>query len=88
MKKQIFAIYDKVAGAIATTLLMTDKQEVLLRDLRGSTKLLPTMNDNPGDFEIVHLGEIDLDECVIHAEGKKKVIMTLEDLKNGKFPEV
>lgn len=84
MIKQIYAIYDKVAGAVATTLMMTDKEEVLLRDLRGSTKLLPTMESNPQDFEICHIGSFDLDTCVLSAFSEKKVVMTIEELKNGK----
>lgn len=84
MIKQVYVIYDKVAGAVATTLMMTDKEEVLLRDLRGSTKLLPTMESNPEDFEICHIGSFDLDNCILDAFPEKKVVMTIKELKDGK----
>ena len=80
MKKDLFCVYDKVAQAVATTLLMSDKVEVLKRDLK-STKLMPQMEAYPKDFELVKIGTIDLDKAII--EPCHEVICSLEELKDG-----
>lgn len=66
MKKQLFVVYDNVAKAVASTILLADNKEVVLRDLKTS-KLPGTMETDSEDYDILHIGTMETDNGSIEA---------------------
>lgn len=81
MKKQLFVIYDNVAKAVASTILLADNKEVLLRDLKAS-KLPGTMETDSADFDILHVGTLETDDGSIASIIPGKIV-NLGALKYG-----
>lgn len=81
MKKQLFVIYDNVAKAVASTMLLADNKEVLLRDLKAS-KLPGTMETDSADFDILNVGNLETDDGSIVSIIPEK-IANLGALKYG-----
>lgn len=72
MKKQLFVVYDNVAKAVASTILLADNKEVVLRDLKAS-KLPGTMETDSEDYDILHIGTLETDDGSIVAVVPDKI---------------
>lgn len=81
MKKELFVIYDNVAKAVASTILLADNKEVLLRDLKSS-KLPGTMETDSADYDILNIGTLETDDGSILSIVPEKIV-NLGGLKYG-----
>lgn len=73
MKKKLFVLYDVVALAVASTILMADNEEVAMRDLKNS-QLPGTMGTDPQDYDLLEIGCIEYDDGSIVSIPPKKVV--------------
>lgn len=73
MKKKLFVLYDVVALAVASTILMADNEEVVMRDLKNS-QLPGTMGTDPQDYDLLQIGCIEMDDGSIVSISPKKIV--------------
>lgn len=81
MKKQLFVLFDVVALAVASTVIMADNEEVVMRDLKNS-QLPGTMGTDPQDYDLLKIGMIETDDGSLVSIQPQKVV-NLGALKHG-----
>lgn len=62
MKKNVYVIYDKVAEEAVSTLMTSNNDQFLIRDL-SSGQLPKTMQEHSEDFDLIKLGVFDSQKC-------------------------
>lgn len=81
MKKNVYVVYDVVAKQVASTMILADNDEIIIRDLSDS-KLPDVMEKHPEDFDLVRVGTLDTELCV--TTSSKELVCHLGAVKNGK----
>lgn len=78
MVKRVYAIRDIVAGALAGGLIALHNDDVALRFLGDVLSQENNISRHPNDHELLTLGTIDEDSCVIEAFVTPHVVTTVE----------
>lgn len=81
MTKKLFVLFDTVAKSVASTIILADNEEVVLRDLKNS-QLPGTMGTDPQDYDILKIGMLETDDGSLIAGSPEKVA-NLGALKHG-----
>lgn len=82
MRKKLYIVYDILAKETASAIIISDNDETLCRDLKGA-KLPDVMEDNPNDFDVLCIGELDTENgCIVSVD--KSIVVHLGVLKDGK----
>ena len=81
MTKKLFVLFDTVAKCVASTIILADNEEVVMRDLKNS-QLPGTMGTDPQDYDLLKIGTLETDDGCIAAMSPEKVA-NLGALKHG-----
>lgn len=81
MKKNLFVLFDLVAITVASTIILADNEEVVMRDLKNS-QLPGTMGTDPQDYDLLQVGSLETEDGTIAPIVPKK-ICNLGALKHG-----
>lgn len=73
MTKKLFVLFDTVAKCVASTIILADNEEVIMRDLKNS-QLPGTMGTDPQDYDVLFVGELETDDGSISASVPSKVV--------------
>lgn len=80
MKKKLFVLFDTVAKCVASTIILADNEEVIMRDLKNS-QLPGTMGTDPQDYDVLFVGQLETDDGSIVPVQPSKIV-NLGALKN------
>lgn len=81
MKKNLFVLFDIVAISVASTIILADNEEVVMRDLKNS-QLPGTMGTDPQDYDLMLVGSLETETGKITSIEPRKIV-NLGALKHG-----
>lgn len=81
MTKKLFVLLDTVAKCVASTIILAENEEVVMRDLKNN-QLPGTMGTDPQDYDLVKIGMLETDDGSLIGITPEKVV-NLGALKHG-----
>lgn len=82
MIRSVYYVYDVVAKQVASTLILSDNDDVLVRDFKDS-KLPDVMEHHPEDFDLMKIGVLDTETGILQSL-KPELVVHLGAIKHGK----
>ena len=81
MTKKLFVLFDTVAKCVASTIILADHEEVVMRDLKNS-QLPGTMGTDPQDYDLLKIGMLETDDGSLIPVNPERIV-NLGALKHG-----